>query len=100
MRETAIFLITIGLTAGTGWSQDNVSGQNCSFRADPESFRNAPARAHRAIGERVQALDRALARTSASPAAANLGDAVDPLSLTRKNFIDDEIFNKLAAVGV
>jgi hypothetical protein len=83
-------------------AQDDSSGQNCSFRSDPESFRSAAIRSHRLIGERIQTLDRALKTSSAAAAATepHLGDSVDPLSHSRHNFIDDEIFNRLAAVGV
>jgi len=83
-------------------AQDDSSGQNCSFRSDPESFRNAPSRSHRLIGERIRTLDRVLKSGSAASAAEapQLGDTVDALAHPRRNFIDDEIFNKLAAVGV
>src|SRR6266849_8467022 len=84
------------------WAQDvsndfdisSASGQNCTFLADRDSFLQHDLRARLAIHERLAALDK-------SREAAPLAMASSTTSaLRRNNFIDDEIFNKLDAMGV
>src|SRR5712692_40031 len=84
------------------WAQDvstdfdiaSVSGQNCTFLADRDSFLKHDLRARLAIHERLTALDKS--REAAAVAMASPTTSVLP----RNNFIDDEIFNKLDALGV
>src|SRR5579862_7443994 len=72
------------------------SGQNCSFRADPDAFLRHESRARRVVHDTMVALDRA--------PTAKIAAAVDPAALlaaiTHKKFIDDEIFGKMAAAGI
>jgi len=68
------------------------SGQNCTFLADRDSFLHHDLRARLAIHNSVTTLDKS--RESSSLAISTTA------SLPRRNFIDDEIFNKLDAMGV
>ena len=92
-------VVVASAVATAAWAQDahdlQTSGQNCTFLADRESFLKHDLRARLAIHDRVQAFDAASgrAREGAAPAASAGG-------IQRKNFIDDEIFNKLDAMGV
>ncbi len=72
------------------------SGQNCTFLADRDAFLQHDLRARRAVHDRVLSIDKARATNGVRSEAASAG----PVSLPRRNFIDDEIFNKLDAQGV
>jgi hypothetical protein len=95
-------LLMSTLTVAAAWAQDlptdfdvnASSGQNCTFLADRDSFLQHDLRARLAVHNRVTALDSS--RASASFAAA----ASTTAALKRNSFIDDEIFNKLDAMGV
>src|SRR5690242_15253086 len=90
-------LLALCAAASVGWGQNNsgdVSGQNCTFLADRDSFLRHNQRAHRAIQERLSSLYKSDQRASA------VADAGAPTPVAHKNFIDDEIFNKLDAAGV
>jgi hypothetical protein len=65
---------------------------NCTFRAEPEAFVSGQARAQNEVFSRLAKLGNArFARsTSLAPAA----------DIPRRNFIDDEVFGKLAKAGV
>ncbi|MDQ6759854.1 MAG: DUF1549 and DUF1553 domain-containing protein [Acidobacteriota bacterium] len=67
------------------------SGANCTFQASPDSFLSAQSRVRESVFSRTRKLNRALA--DAAPAAA-------VSAITRRSFIDDEIFNKLIASKV
>lgn len=71
------------------------SGYNCTFQADPDAIISAQSRVRRAVFDRSQKLNRAL--TEARPNAAT-DSASTPIP--HRNFIDDEIFNKLAAAKI
>src|SRR5437016_5711745 len=100
MRHAGVSWMLMSLAGVALQAQDGVSGQNCSYKADPDAFRGAQLRSHLAIGQRLQSMGPVLKPLTAGAATAHLGDPVDPLSLQRHNFIDDEIFNTLAAAGV
>ena len=67
------------------------SGSNCTFRSDPDRFLAAQARAFQDVNGRVMKTRLAGAFTART---------VDPSSVTRRNYIDDEIFGKLQTSGV
>ena len=68
------------------------SGSNCTFQASPDTFLSAQGRVRRAVFTETQKLNRAAAISA--PAYQAAATATAPLA--RRNFIDDEIFNKLA----
>jgi hypothetical protein len=69
-----------------------VSGANCTFKADPDRFLSAQSRARNEIVARTAKFRRA----SDAPRPRT----VDARSIPHRNFIDDEIFGKLAAMNV
>lgn len=70
------------------------SGSNCTFQATPDAFLSAQSRTRRAVYDQAQRLNGVLAVTrQVAPAAV-----ADPIP--HRNFIDDEIFNKLASMKV
>src|SRR5690349_3545209 len=71
----------------------SVSGANCTFQAAPDTFLGAQARARREIFERSRQFQKSAALATKSAAVAS-----DPVP--HRNFIDDEIFNKLASQNV
>ena len=60
----------------------------CSFSSEPDRFLAAESRIRKELSERAKFRGAAAANT------------VDPSSVPRRNFIDDEIFGALAAAGV
>lgn len=81
-RATAFALLIPAAFAG-----DGAGGVNCSFRADPDQFLSAQSHARAAVAQHAGKF-----RAAVTP--------VDPASLPRKNFIDDQIFGRLATEGV
>lgn len=73
-----------------------VSGENCSFLRDPDSFLKHDFRTRAAIHERLQTIDKARLADAVGPVSA----AANSSPIARRNFIDDEIFNKLDAQRV
>ena len=67
------------------------AGTNCTFRSSPDEFLAAQSKARKDVFERTKA-----ARFSA---AAKPSATLDPQSVTRRNFIDDQIFGKMASAG-
>jgi hypothetical protein len=67
--------------------QTTISGENCTFLADRDAFLKHDLRAHQAIQARVLTLDKN--RMAAATAST--------VPIARRNFIDDEIFNRLEA---
>jgi hypothetical protein len=95
----AVSLAAPAFSQGLRAFEVQVSGQNCTFLADRASFLEHDARARRQIQDRVLALDKARALVSAVPTSQAAAGS-SPSSIPRKNFIDDEIFNKMSAMGV
>lgn len=71
----------------------NVSGTNCTFQASPDKFLSAQGRVRDEIFQRTRRFQKATAAGTAIQAAAS-----DPIA--HRNFIDDEIFNRLASLQV
>jgi hypothetical protein len=86
-----IFSIRLLVAAGLCFSltADDSTNGGCSFTAEPDRFLAAESRARRALADRVS-----------KARAASALRTVDPASLPRRNFIDDEIFGALSAAGV
>jgi hypothetical protein len=82
------FLSAFGVISLSGQDESSsVSGSNCTFQAAPDNFLAAEARARLAVHQRAQQFQKSAAVSSNSAPAA---------SITRRNLIDDEIFDKLA----
>jgi len=67
------------------------SGQNCSFRNDPQEYEMREFRTRKEVYERVLRFAKA-GRSAARSVSAN--------EVPRRNLIDDQIFGKLAAAGI
>jgi uncharacterized protein DUF1553/uncharacterized protein DUF1549 len=83
----------VGLSGAPGDDSSNVSGANCTFQAAPDRFLSAQARLRIEIFRRAQQFQK-----SGSASAAKQAATADPLP--RRNFIDDEIFDRLATARV
>src|ERR1700730_16910691 len=71
----------------------NVSGANCTFQASPDRFLSAQGRIREAVSQTTQRFQKRMAAMATKPAAASAPTA-------HHNFIDDEIFGKLASAKV
>ena len=69
----------------------SISATNCTFKAEPDKFLAAQSRMRLEVSQRATQFQKGTAK-AARPAAA------DPIQ--HRNFIDDEIFNQLAAAKV
>lgn len=95
----ALFLLPQGKTAdladaAADFRPESVSGANCSFTSKPEEFTQRELRVHRDLVARVKQLD-----SVGRPNAATLS-VVAPNTLPQRNFIDQIIFNRMAAAKV
>jgi len=70
---------------------EGASGQNCSYRSDPQEFELSAYRA------RQQAYERVLSYTKGGRTAAR---NVAPAEIPRRNVVDEHIFAKLESAGV
>jgi hypothetical protein len=70
------------------------SGANCTFKAEPEEFLNRESRNRQEIYDRLRSFK------GGRFAAAQKDSTLDPSALKPRNFVDHEIFGKLAAEGV
>lgn len=77
-----LFLTMIATAIGFGQG----SGENCSFRADPDEFLTRVARERRAVAERTSKFSRL--------------EAVAAGEIPRHSFIDQEIFDRLSREGI
>ena len=84
----------LSIPAVLGWSAPDdavaqASGDNCTFQASPDSFLAAQSRARKLVFTQTQkfSVERAQGQQPAAP-------------VPHRNFIDDEIFNKLASMKV
>jgi hypothetical protein len=73
--------------------ETGASGQNCSFRTDPDAYLTREARERQAVFDRTT-------KSSLRLASATDARSVDPATLPRRNFIDVEIFDRLAQARV
>ena len=79
-------------SAASVWSAAaDSSGSNCTFQLEPDKFLSAQSRARRAVFDATQAVAKALRASTAK---------TDSTPIPHRNFIDDEIFNKLASMQV
>jgi hypothetical protein len=98
-RISACVLMAVGI-ASIGAAQEihaNIEPaarpeQGCTFRADPSQFLKAQARARQSIQERVKKL-----RAARYSEADGLAEGA---AIVRRNFIDEEIFEKLQQAKV
>jgi Protein of unknown function (DUF1553)/Protein of unknown function (DUF1549) len=74
-------------------SEKTISVADCSFQVDPDRFLASEGRVRREVNDRVLKMARAFARDVPAPAAA-----ADPIP--QRNFVDQEIFGKLAKLKV
>ncbi len=74
--------------------QDTPSGENCTFRNNPDEF------LQRASRERAMVASRTGKIAATKFAEAGQGRAVEAKDLPRRNFIDVEIFDRLTKEGV
>jgi hypothetical protein len=70
------------------------TGVNCSFKAEPEEFLSRESRSRQDVYERMRNFK------GGRFAAVQRDATLDPSALPPKNFVDNAIFGKLAAVGV
>jgi hypothetical protein len=95
---TGIKIHLLALTAFIGLGlqgQDyaaSASGQNCTFQANPDRFLGQQARIIKVVFDRAMAFDGSRVKDAAA------GGRRGPPP--RRNFIDEEVFNKLASMGV
>lgn len=68
------------------------SGVNCSFRSDPDQFLSAQGRARQQVLERSGKLARAM--------ASGEENTIDAATVPRRNFIDEQIFDRLMREGI
>jgi hypothetical protein len=92
MRLIIGMALLAGISVSIAQETATDAGVNCSFQSNPERFLGLQIREQRAVFDRVMKFG---ARSSLAAAAA-----ADPAALPRRNFIDDEIFGKLATAGV
>jgi hypothetical protein len=76
-------------------AQDTGSGENCTFRTDPDAYLQRGKRTRENTAKTVAAF--AKSRTAAAVSATAL---VDPGSIPRRNFVDEAIFNAMSKAGV
>ncbi len=93
MRRASIAIAVLFCWPLAGQEPPAASGENCTFRADPDEFLQRQARERRGVAERTDKLG-ALLRAAAQPGT------VAPEEIPRRNLIDVAIFDKLAASKV
>ena len=95
MKFGLLFLFWLFATLNLSRAQDDVvaaaSGANCTFQALPDRFLSAQSHIREQIFQGTQ-------RFQKSVLAVKPASAADPIP--HHNFIDDDIFNKLATAGV
>lgn len=85
LRALAVALVVTGFAAGQ-------NPADCTFQAVPDRFLAAQARSRAEVNQRTMLARSGLARYGQR--------AVDVSTIPRRNFIDDEIFDAMAASGV
>lgn len=91
--------VTVAVLASQVWAQ---TGDNCTFRADPDAYLEASKRARSQVQAEIAsfAVARVAARTADASAAAAASRLLDPASVPQKNFIDKAIFGRMVREGV
>jgi hypothetical protein len=87
-----ISTLVVPVTASDEEGLPSPSGENCTFKSTPEDLVSSQARAHSELFERV--------RQFAATRAGKQGRTIAASSLPRRNFIDEQIFNRLDQEGV
>jgi len=96
VRPLFLFWVCAGLSASPAQDDTSpaVSGSNCTFQASPDLFLSAQSGVREQVFQSTKRFQNAAPAAAARPAAAADGP------IPHRNFIDDEIFNKLAGAGV
>ncbi len=97
-----IRLVLLGLLGPFAFAQsvstfsasDFASGDNCTYKANPDAYTQREARAKRAIYERMASFSKTHAAETPKT------NAVAASTIPRQNFIDDEIFNAMDSAKV
>ncbi len=90
MRHSVLCLAAVAMLRG----QDTPSGENCTFRNDPDEYLLRESRG------RASSFTQTGKLASARFSAAGAERTVAPKDIPRRNFIDVEIFDRLAKEGV
>ena len=93
MRRTLLFLLWVAILPG----QDTPSGENCTFRNDPDEYLQRMSRERAALTAQTSKLAAARFATAAGGLTERGVAAQD---IPRRNFIDIEIFDRLTKEGV
>lgn len=92
----SLWFVASAAALGVLGAQDDVSasvsGANCTFQAAPDRFLAVQGRVQAEVSRRAQQFQKATAAAATPRATAE--------SIARHNFIDDQIFNALAAAKV
>src|SRR5882672_8279307 len=88
-RASKVLTAVLGFALASYGSEKKISVADCQFAADPQEFLSRTARIRQAINDRAVKWN-GLAKRSAAAASA----------IPQRNFIDQEIFGKLARLGV
>src|SRR5262245_2133888 len=83
MRIASLCLLSLTL-----FGQDTPSGENCTFRNDPEEYLQRVSRDRAALASQTN-------KVAGARFAAESGHTIDPNELPRRSFIDVEIFDRL-----
>ena len=95
IRRVQVLSLVIGLLPAFTLAetiQKTPSVADCSFQIDPDRFLAAQGRVRREVNDRVVKMSRS--------ARAAVSVTVAPQSLPQRNFIDQEIFDKLMEKNV
>jgi len=76
------------------------SGDNCSFKADPDAYLNRAKRVTEDVALRSMAFSKSRASFALTGEATAVSRLVDANSIPRQNFIDEAIFSRMAKAGV
>ncbi|MBS1833068.1 MAG: DUF1549 domain-containing protein, partial [Acidobacteria bacterium] len=90
-------LTTVAVLTSQLWAQ---SADNCTFRADPDSYLEAAKRARSRVQSDIASFSASAAARigNASPAASSR--LLNPAAVPQKNLIDKAIFGKMVQEGV
>jgi hypothetical protein len=95
IRILALLAVALPLSfAQDNFEFDSASGDNCTYKANPDTYLQREARAKRAVFERMASFSKS--RGAEAPKI----DPVPASAIPRRNFIDDEIFTTMDAAKV
>ena len=90
----AALFVTVATFLSAAPQDSSSAGVNCSFQASPDAFLSAQSRARHRVYQQTNQVSHAMA------GAAGVEATADPVTIPHRNFIDDEIFNKLTQAKV